>query len=115
MPALSKYNIEIIVLDDTSRQECDACVEVDWSSPESIVLAGQRIKDRFNDEIQLEYIDLSRGTANYQALEWSPVIKDKNLLVPLLLINGELRISGQFSIRQLLDAIETVIEMGARG
>lgn len=115
MPPLSEDNIKITILDDTSRPECHACVEIDWSSPESIALASQRINDRFNTRIQLEYINLSQGTDNHQALEWHQIIRDRNLSVPLLLINGELRISGQFSIRQLLDAIETVIEIGARG
>jgi len=114
MPPLNKSNIDITILNDTNRQECGACIEIDWSAPESIDLARQRIKDRFNDKIQLTYIDLSRGTKNHRASEWSQKIKDKNLMVPLLLINGELRISGQFSIRQLLDAIETVMEMGVR-
>jgi disulfide oxidoreductase YuzD len=115
MAPLSKNIIEIMVLDDTGRHDCSACVEIDWSLPDSIALAYQRIKDRFNASLKLEYIDLSKGTANQQALKWSQAIRERNLSVPLLLINGELRISGQFSIRQLLDAIETVIEMGVRG
>jgi len=41
-------------------------------------------------------------------------VRDRNLLLPLLLIDGEPRISGQFDLRQLLDAIEAALEMGAR-
>ena len=114
MPPLNKKSIKIIILDDSSRQECDACLDIDWSLPESIDLAGQRIRDRFNESMKVEYIDLSKGIRNHQASEWGQIIREKNLAVPLLLINGELRISGQFSIRQLLDAIETVMEMGVR-
>ena len=33
------------------------------------------------------------------------------LSLPLLLINGELRISGEFDIRMLLDAIDTKMEI----
>ncbi|MFC2056992.1 hypothetical protein ACFLTO_05460 [Chloroflexota bacterium] len=50
--------------------------------------------------------------ANHDTPEWSGVIKDRNLLLPLLLINGQLRISGRFDIRQLLDTIGIEIEMG---
>ncbi|MBA7696303.1 hypothetical protein ES703_104948 [subsurface metagenome] len=46
-------------------------------------------------------------------MEWKEVIKNKGLLLPLLLLNGKLRISGQFDIRQLLDTIEVEIEIGA--
>jgi len=111
---LNKPKIQIIILDDSTRRVCDADCGEDWSSPEAIALAHQRIIDRFGDNIQLEYIDLSSGTANHHTSEWSQVIRDRNLLVPLLLVNGELRISGQFDIRQLLDVIEAEIEMGIR-
>jgi len=111
---LNKHKIQIIILDDSTRRVCDADCGEDWSSPEVIALSHQRIIDRFGDNIQLEYIDLSLGTANHHTSEWSQTIKDRNLLVPLLLVNGELRISGQFDIRQLLDVIEAEIEIGAR-
>ena len=111
---MNKHKINIIILDDSTRRVCDADCGEDWSAPEAIALAHQRIKDRFSDKIQLEYVDLSKGTANHHVSEWSQVIRDRNLSVPLLLVNGELRISGQFDIRQLLDAIETEIEIGTR-
>jgi len=105
--------IQITILDNSSREECDASCGEDWSSPEVIALARQRIKDGFGDKIRLEYLDLARAITNRQVLEWSQVIRSKNLAVPLLLINGEPRISGQFDIRQLLDVIEAEIEIGA--
>ena len=105
--------IQITILDDSSREECDASCGENWSSPEVIALARQRIKDGFGDKMRLEYLDIARATANRQVLEWSQVIRNKSLAVPLLLINGETRIAGQFDIRQLLDAIEAEIEIGA--
>ncbi len=114
MPPLTEHSIQTTILDDSGRRDCYACAEIDWSLPETVALARQRIKDRFSHDIKLEYYDLSEAAANQQTLEWSQLIRDKNLSVPLLLINGELRISGQFDIRQLLDAIEADIEIGAR-
>ena len=108
-----KDTIQITILGDSSREECDASCGEDWSSPEVIALARQRIKDGFGDKMRLEYLDIARATANRQVLEWSQVIRNKSLAVPLLLINGETRIAGQFDIRQLLDAIEAEIEIGA--
>ena len=105
--------IQLTILDDTRKQECDAACGEDWSLPETIALANQRIKDRFGNKVQLEYLDLSRDKAGHQTLEWSRAIRNKNLSLPLLLINGELRISGQFDIRQLLDAVDAEIEIGA--
>ena len=110
----TKDTIRITILDDTRKQECEAACGEDWSLPETLALANQRIKDRFGDSAKLEYLDLTRVTANQQTLDWNRAIRDKNLSLPLLLINGELRIAGQFDIRQLLDAVEAEIEIGAR-
>lgn len=100
-----------MIIDVTGKRECDASCGEDWSSPDTITLASQRIKERFGDEIQLEYLNLTKATTDRQTSKWRQAIK--NLSVPVLLINGEPRIAGQFSIRQLLDAIEAEIEIGA--
>ncbi len=76
-----------------------------------MTLSRQRIGERFGDKIQLEYLDLSKTKTDPRTSEWCRVIKSKNLSVPLLLINGAPRISGQFDIRQLLDAIEAEMEI----
>ncbi len=105
-----EHTIEITIIDDSSREECDAGCGEDWSSPETLTLARQRIKDRFDDKIQLQYLDLSKPAPNHDVLEWNEVIKQKNLPLPLLVVNGQPRISGLFDIRQLLDTIEVEIE-----
>ena len=111
MPFLIKQAIQITIVDDSTGEKCHAHCGVDWSSVETITLASQRIKDRFGDNIQLEYLDLSKPVANRRTLELNQEIKSKNLSLPLLLINGEPRISGQFDIHQLLDAIDAEIEI----
>ncbi len=106
-----KYTIQVTIVDDSKGEQCDAHCGVDWSSVEAITLANQRIKDRFSDKIQLEYLDLSKPIVNRRALELIQGIKNKNLSLPLLLIDGEPRISGQFDIRLLLDAINAELEL----
>ena len=107
-----KHTIQITIIDDSSREECEAKCGIDWSSPEAVALASQRIKERFGDKIELTYLDLSKPMTNHDALKCNELIKNKNLSLLLLLINGQLRISGQFDIRQLLDTIEAEIEVG---
>ncbi len=106
-----KHTIQITIVDDSKGEKCETHCGVDWSSVEAIALASQRIKDRFGDKIQLKYFDLSKPMANRHPLELNQRFKNKNLSLPLLLINGELRISGQFDIHQLLDAIDAEIEI----
>ena len=109
-----EHTVQITIIDDSSREQCDASCGVDWSSPEAIDLASQRIKDRFGEKVQLECLDLSKAVGSRDAVEWDEVIKQKNLSLPALFIDGHPRIAGEFDIRQLLDAIEADIEIGAR-
>jgi disulfide oxidoreductase YuzD len=111
MPPLIKHIIQITIVDDSKGEKCDAHCGVDWSSVDAIALANQRIKDRFGNRIQLEYLELSKPVANRRAPELKQRFKTENLPLPLLLINGEPRISGQFDIRQLLDAIDAEMEI----
>ena len=109
---MTKQTVQITIIEDSSREKCDADCGVDWTSSEAIALASQRIKDRFGGTIQLEYLNLSKPMSNQDALAWNELIKNNNLSLPLLLINGQSRISGEFDIRQLLDAIEAEMEIG---
>lgn len=111
--ALSEGNIEISIVDDTSRRDCDAACGVDWSAPEAIDLAGRQVRKRFGDGTRLEYYDLARAAPDRQTQEWRRTIRENSLSVPLLLINGRLRVAGQFDIRQMIDAVEAEMEIGA--
>ncbi len=114
MLPLIKHTIQVTIVDNSKGEKCDAHCGVDWSSIEAIALANQRIKDRFGDKMQLEYLNLSKPMANRHALELNQRFKNKDLSLPLLLINGEPRISGQFDIRQLLDAIDAEMEIKSK-
>lgn len=111
MLPLNRHAIQITIVDDSKGEKCDAHCGVDWSSVEAISLANKVIKDRFGDRVKLEYLDLSQPATNHHALELGQEVRNKDLSLPLLLINGKPRISGQFDIRQLLDAIDAETEI----
>ena len=106
-----KQTIQVTIVDDSQGVKCDALCGVDWSSTEAISLATKRIKERFGDKVQLEYLDLAKSITGDRALELNRQVRDKDLSLPLLVINGQPRISGQFDVRQLVDAIETEVEI----
>ena len=112
MTLLSKHNIKIIIVDDSKIERCDAGCGVDWSSAEDVALAEKRIVERFGAGIRLIWLDLSGSVIEPDVLVWQQRVKDGNLPLPLLVINDEPRISGQFDIRMLLDAIDAEIEVG---
>ena len=103
-------DVRITIVDDSKREKCNAYCGEDWSSPQVIALAGQRIQDRFGGKIELDYLDLAKPVTNKPALELDQ-IANKGLPLPLLVINGNPRISGQFDIHLLLDAIEAELEI----
>ncbi|MBI3040414.1 MAG: hypothetical protein HYY80_01960 [Chloroflexi bacterium] len=107
-----EHTIQISIIEDSRQERCATGCGEDWSSPEAFALAERQIKGRFGDKIQLRYLDLSQVIADDDVVKWKAVIKKKNLPLPLLVINGQPRISGLFDIRQLLDTIEVEIEMG---
>ena len=111
MPSLIKHPIRAIIVDDSQSDKCDARCGEDWASTQVIALASQRIKQRFGNEIRLEYLDMAKPLTTRQALKLKRQAKHENLTLPLLVINGEPRISGQFDIRQLLDAIDAELEI----
>lgn len=99
----------ITIVDDSTGALCDAECGTAWSDGETRTLAEERIREKLNNQGKLEYIDLSRDGDNPRALELKREIGD--ILLPALLINGQVRISGNFDIRQLLDAIEVEMEL----
>ena len=109
MLPLSK--IQITIVDDSKAKKCEAGCGMDWSSAEVLALASRRIEERFGSGAQLEYINLSKPMTNPHTLELKRKIRNQKLSLPLLVIDGQPRISGQFDIRLLLDAIETELEV----
>jgi hypothetical protein len=112
MLRLSDAVIQITILGDTHKyiEECEASCGINWSLPESISLARNQTKERFDDKVNIEYRDLS-AMNDIDISRWREQIKEKNLLLPLLLMNGQLRISGPFDFRQLFDTVEAELEV----
>lgn len=103
--------MKITIIDDSLANKCEGHCGTDWSSAEARELASRRIGERFGGIIQLEYIDLSSPSPGKQALEFKKMAGHEKITLPLLLLDGQPRISGQFDMRQLLDTIETELEV----
>jgi len=58
--------------------------------------------------------DLVKNEITSHALEPKQTIRTENLVLPPLIIDGRIRISGEFDIRHLLDAIEAEMETKKR-
>lgn len=109
---MDKNPVKVTIINDPlKKQDCDASCGADWSSLQTLDLARKQVNERFGGNIQLTYMDIAGETAGSEPDKWMVALKEHNLSVPLLVINGQLRISGNFNIRQMMDAIEVEMEM----
>ena len=113
MPPLDKPEIKAVIIDDSRHEQCQGHCGLDWSLPENLELAWVRLRERFGDQTRLDYYDLANKTVSSDAWQLGLSTKAENLPLPVLIINGEPKISGPFDIRQLLDAIDAEIEIGS--
>ena len=100
---MAEPTIQATIVNDSSSELCEAECGEDWSATETLTLVNRRIKERFGDNAQLEYINLPEATDSQHVLEIKQIIE--GLPLPLLLINGHPRVSGQLDIRRLLDIL----------
>ena len=107
---MAKDVIEIVIVDDSRAERCEVQCGEDWSAAEALALAKQRIEERFDKKVQLEYIDLAKAATEPHILELKQKIEDEKTQVPLLVIDGKPRVFGLFDIRILLDTIEVELE-----
>ena len=103
--------MRVYILGDSSLSRCEANCGTDWSSSEAVSLARKQVQERFGKEIELEYVDLSEAAGKEEIVRLTGEKTAEDIQLPLLVINGMTRISGQFDIRQLFDIIETEIEI----
>jgi len=114
MPPLAEPAIKAIIIDDSRREQCQAHCGLDWSLEENLDLARARLLERFGGQVRLDYCDLVVTVVGNYGWQLGQQAKAKNLPLPVLIINGEPKISGQFDIRLLLDAIDAEIEIGSK-
>jgi len=103
--------VVVTIIDDPSVHRCEGNCAVDWSKPESLELAREKVAARFGGDARLEYVDLATA-GNTDSLERLRDVAGGSL--PILVTNGRPRVFGEFDIRQILDVIEADIEAGMR-
>ena len=115
MKSLSNQDIQILIIDDSRAEKCDIGCGIDWSSPENMSFARQRIKESFTNRIILDYVDMAKPAISPLISELQQRLSREKLPLPVLTINGKPRIYGQFDIRMLLDVIDAEVEINPVG
>jgi hypothetical protein len=106
---LTEPSVLVTIVADSTSQRCSGNCAGDWSFPDALDLARQRISERFGDRAVLELVDLSSPSDSPHVRKIKASVQGMPL--PVLLANGRPRIAGEFDIRQLLDVIEAGLEV----
>jgi disulfide oxidoreductase YuzD len=106
---------EVIILDQIGGKWCPEGCGVDWLKEENRNLARESIKQRFGDRVRIDFFDLQDPSIKQRFPQLVEKIKEESLYLPILLINGEVRISGYFDFRMLLDMVEAEGELTREG
>lgn len=104
--------IRVIILDDPGRPPCEARCGLDLSSAGVRGSVAEALRHRFGSQVEMRYAAL--GDAGADAPDGvREGLARGDLILPLLLLNGQPRISGYFDLHSLLEAIQAEIEMAA--
>jgi len=104
-------SIRVTIIDDDKAEKCEGHCGLDLTSPRTIEEITGLLKNLYGETVELEFLDLAESTTSRSYPEIVDRIRKENLALPLLLINGNLRIAGYFDIYQLQNTIQVEIEM----
>ncbi len=103
--------LRVVIVNNTGSIHCQVGCGWDWSQPEHLKLAEERLRDRYGSEVQVDYIDLVQSEGLPPADCQTDEMEEEPRF-PRLVINGKMKIAGDFDMRMLLDAVEVVAEIG---
>jgi hypothetical protein len=95
--------LHIEIISDGHEPLCQSKCGSDLSQPEVKAQVKIELQEKFGDRVKLDYVDIGNGGRQFGEF--------RNF--PLLIVNGYIRLCGQFDIRQLMEIVETQLEIGA--
>jgi len=90
---------------------CSESCGTDWLNEENQKLALENVRHRFGERVKLNFYNLADPEVREKFPEILHKVEKEGLYLPLLMIEGEVKISGYFDLRMLLDMIEVAGEV----
>lgn len=104
--------MEVLIFEHREAgKPCSEACGTDWLNEENQKLAQESISRRFGEEVNLRFYNLADPGVREQFPEILHKVENEGLYLPLLVINGEVKISGYFDLRMLLDMVEVAGEV----
>jgi len=107
----SAIHITVTVIDDSHVEKCEGRCGLDLSSPETFKSTAALLGKLFADQARLEYLDLAEPSVCCTHSDITEAVHRGDLSLPLLLLDGKVRISGYFDISALQRVIQAEIEI----
>jgi len=102
--------LRVVIVNNSGSIHCEVGCGWDWSQPETLKLAEERLRSRYGLQVQLDYIDLAQfGSPPLADCQTDEM--EEGAPFPRLVINGLVKIAGDFDLRMLLDAVEVESEI----
>lgn len=102
---------KVTIIDNAGADKCDGHCGLEFSSPQVIEQVTEILGNTYGETVQLEYLNLSEPLTVRLYPEMVERARIEGLPLPLLLINGNLRVSGYFDIPLLKSVIQAEMEM----
>lgn len=110
-----KRDITVAIYEQKDNAKmCSESCGVNWLTSEPQKEARERLRQAYGDAVKIEFFDLDIPAVREKHGKWLERVKEEKLLLPLLVINGEVRINGFFDTRMLFDMVDAEGEL-ARG
>ncbi|MBI2859112.1 MAG: hypothetical protein HYX90_08545 [Chloroflexi bacterium] len=102
--------LKVEIVTGASAGACDAGCGVDWNLPQNLAAAKEEAHKRFGPRVRLSLCSISSPCQDGLPTSLQQQIEGGVVLLPVLLVKGEPRISGYFDMRMMLDVIEAALE-----
>lgn len=107
----SQPEVRVLILDNSQGEKCEVRCGLDWSAPGALEGVKELLQKVYGEKVQVEYFDLADAKIRRLYPEVVKRAKEQKLPLPLLVLNGKIRLSGYFDIRMLQDAIQAEMEL----
>ncbi len=102
--------IRVTVVDDTRGSKCEGRCGLDFSTAGTLRSTSELLNKLYGKRVELDFVDLA-GDQSGSNMEIAEMVRREEMALPLLLVNGKLRISGYFDLHSLQEAIQAEMEM----
>ncbi len=105
---------KVAIFDDTTNSACAECsaeCEFPWRPEEVAAMTAAELRQRLGEEVEVEFIDLAQVRPGGPYGELIAQGRARPHLLPLVAINGVLRLSGGLNAQRIIQVIDTLREV----